>query len=387
MQKIDEKGRLTVKIGCLTWWRNNYGSILQAYALQTYIEQSGGYDYEIINQYSAKMASVDNLIEKLKNYGLRRTVKRLVFRFGMPGLRARVSKLQQFVDDNLHVSENVFNAETISEANQYYDTFICGSDQIWNPANEPVDSMYWLQFVDKNKMKIAYAPSVGVAEFSEDEKRTVIENLKGFKAVSCREDGGTELLNAVVGKEICKTVLDPTLIVDKRVWDAICTPRKHEQKYIFAYMLRGTKEDRKMIETFAKKVGLPVVTIPFLDAENIVWYDIKFGDIKDWNPAPNEFISLIRHAEYIFTDSFHCMVFSTVYHKRFFMIRKLGKAQMQRIYHLQKKLCLGNRLVNADTVPEEIFQMEDPIWSDVDNAVNRYRLISRNYLDNALKEV
>jgi hypothetical protein len=56
-----------VKIGCLTWWRNNYGSILQAYALQTYIEQLGDYDYEIINQYSAKMASVDNLVDKLKN--------------------------------------------------------------------------------------------------------------------------------------------------------------------------------------------------------------------------------------------------------------------------------------------------------------------------------
>lgn len=181
-----------MKIGCLTWWRNNYGSILQAYALQTYIEQLGDYDYEIINQYSAKMASVDNLVDKLKNCGLRRTVKRLFFRFGMPGLRARVSKLQQFVDDNLHVSKNVYNAET--------------------------------------------------------------------------------------------------------------------------------------------------------------------------------------------------MVFSSMYHKQFFMLRKLGKAQMQRIHHLQKKLCLGNRIVNDNTEPEEILQMELPVWNNVDNAINKYRLISRNYLDNALTE-
>jgi hypothetical protein len=59
------------------------------------------------------------------------------------------------------------------------------------------------------------------------------------------------------------------------------------------------------------------------------------------------------------------------------MLRKLGKAQMQRIHHLQKKLCLGNRIVNDNTEPEEILQMELPVWNNVDNAINKYRLISR----------
>lgn len=89
-----------MKLAGLTWWRNNYGSILQAYALQCALNEVEGIDYEIICQFGKKIASLDNLIDKIKTIGLRKTVKRVIWKFGLPRLRVRNHKIQNFVDKN-----------------------------------------------------------------------------------------------------------------------------------------------------------------------------------------------------------------------------------------------------------------------------------------------
>ena len=375
------------KIGGLTWWRNNYGSILQAYALQKTLNAYEGVQYEIINQYSAKIASVSNLLLKIKENGLISTAKRFMFRFGMKKLRKRVASIEDFINSNLVVSSRIYNNETISDANADYDAFICGSDQIWNPANVPLNSIYWLAFADTNKRRYSYAASIGINEATSDQCRIIRQNLVGYDGISCREDDGTALINKIMGKDVCQTVLDPTLLADDELWENMSVKRIIEPKYIFAYMLRGTKEDRKRIEEFAKTKELTLVTIPFLDAENIELYDSKYGDIKVWDASPEDFISLIRYAEFVFTDSFHCMIFSIRYQRPFFTFRKLGKAQMSRILGLQAKLGTGSRMINSEMTVREIDGFPEIDWNKVRETLETERRKSRCYLDRIVAEI
>lgn len=381
-----------MKLAGITWWRNNYGSILQAYALQQALSEFDDVEYEIICQYGKKIASVDNLMDKLKNIGLRKSLKRIFWKFGLRKLRERNANIQNFVDANLKISEKQFSEENIAEANNDYDAFICGSDQIWNPTLVPVNSMYWLGFADDSKRKISYAPSFGVDSVTDEKADIIRKNLSGFKAISTREESGTKVINTVLGEEKCVTVLDPTLLVERTVWDDICTPRKISEPYVFAYMLRGTKNQRKLIEEFAKKKGLKLVTMPFLDTEKIVMYDFKFGDIKYWDASPADFISLIKYAEYVFADSFHCMVFSSIYHRPFFVFPKItnkkqaDNAQISRMKNLQAIFGIDNRIINDDFSIEKLTQYEEIDWDNVDSKISENRVKSLEYLKYALGE-
>lgn len=372
-----------MKLAGLTWWRNNYGSILQAYALQQEMNSIPNVSYEIMNQYGRKITSKDNLLDKLKTFGIKKTIQRAFWKFGIKQLRQRNYKIQHFVDEKLIVSEEQYSEETIAEANKKYDGFVCGSDQIWNPVFSTTMSMYWLRFSDDSKIRIAYAPSIGVNEVSEQDGEEIRKNLLRFAGVSCREESGTELINSILGEEKCITVLDPTLMVDKKVWDDLCPERKFEESYIFVYMLRGTKEQRQMIERFAEEKHLKIVTMPFMETEYTVWYDAKFGDVKYWDAAPDEFISVIRYAECVFTDSFHSMVFSCLYHIPFFTFPKVGKAQMNRITELQELLGIESRMVNCAEDIEKV-DIKKIDWNKVDGILTLKRRDSQYYLRKAV---
>lgn len=373
-----------MKLAGLTWWRNNYGSVLQAYALQSVMNEFDNIDYEIINQYSGKVASVDNFYHKIKTFGFRKTFHRIVWKFGTKKLRDRNSALQKFVDEKLKISDKRYKVKFIESANECYDGFICGSDQIWNPELASLGSIYWLTFVNPGKLKIAYAPSIGIDQVTEEQKKNIRDNLNTFNAVSCREESGRNLLCSIMETEDCETVLDPTLLADRTVWDNICPPRRFPEKYVFVYLLRGTKEQRKFVEKFARFNHLKIVTMPFLDNEHINKYDRKFGDIKYWDASPSDFISVIRYAEFVFTDSFHCMIYSCLYHRNFYLFPKIGAHQMNRLTDLQNMFRISTRMLGKNATLRDLLSMEAIDWNMVDNIIKEKRIKSKCYLEKAL---
>lgn len=371
-----------MKIAGITWWRNNYGSILQAYALQTEL-RNNNIDYEILCQYKGKTASVSNLKDKLKRIGIRQTLRKLIWKFGLKKLRIRNKKMQDFIDEKLIISAKEYDEENIKESNNTYDGYICGSDQIWNTKLVDVNSIYWLKFANSDKIKISYAPSVGVESFSNEESKEIRRNLETFKSLSTREDSSTKLINKTINSNRCVTVLDPTLLVERKVWDNLLSENKYKEPYIFTYMLRGTKKQRKIIENFAKRKGLKIVTMPFLDNEKISLYDLKFGDIKLWDASPVDFINVIKNAKYVFTDSFHCMLFSTMYHRTFFVFPKIGKAQVNRLKAFQNMISV-NRILKDDYSVDDIEKIESIDWVKIDEIIKNKRKESKQYLINAL---
>ena len=376
-----------MKVGIITWWRNNYGSILQALALQQKLNQYNDLQYEIICQFGKKSTSVDNVFDKIKSVGLAETCKRVFWKVAFKGLRLRNKKMQQFVDENLKVSNQQYNEHDIADSNKYYDSYICGSDQIWNPDLVPTDSMYWLPFVEKGKNKIAYAPSFGASTVTEKQKEQIKANLSTFKAVSCRENSGARTINQIIGEKKCEAVLDPTMLIERDYWDTISEDKIYDEKYIFAYMLRGTAAQRKYIEKIARERNLKIVSIPFLDYEKIDPYDLKFGDYKLWDANPAEFISAIRHAEYVFCDSFHCIVFSILYHRPFFVFPKVGadgkvkKSQISRMTDLLELAEIKNRILLDN---EEADLDAEIDWNNSDKRIQKARCDSERYLEQAL---
>lgn len=366
-----------MKIGVLTWWRNNYGSILQAYALQQVINEKEDLECEIISQYDKNPATAANFINKIRQIGIKDAVNRAFWRFFFPKLKGRSVSMQKFISDNLNVSDINYNNDTIYNANNVYDGFICGSDQIWNPSLTRTDSIYWLKFVEKNKLKMSYAPSIGVTSLDKETEEKIAENLLYFDAVSCRELAGTEYLSSIMKNGSCCKVVDPTLLVSKKVWDKISDDHSNRKPYIFVYFLRCSAEQRKMVEKFADQKGLDIVNMPFLEAEYIEKYDFKFGDEKVWDASPADFISLIRNSEYVFTDSFHASVFSIIYHRTFYVFPKNGKSQMQRLISLLEENGIGNRIINNY---DDIICQDDIIWSEVENKISDNRSASENYL-------
>jgi hypothetical protein len=376
-----------MRVGIITWWRNNYGSVLQAFALQQELSQYEDIKYEIVCQFGKRATSLDNVLDKIKNVGFVETFKRAFWKLSFKGLRQRNRNIQEFVDEKLKVSDQQYNEENIAESNTYYDAYICGSDQIWNPDLVATDSMYWLPFVENGKKKIAYAPSFGAKTVTTEQSKQIRENLSSFEAISCREISGSKVINQIIGENKCTTVLDPTLLIPRSCWDEMSDDRICQEKYIFAYMLRGTSKQRKHIEEFARKRNLKIVSIPFLDYEKIDLYDLKFGDYKLWDADPADFISAIRHAEYVFCDSFHCIVFSILYHRPFCVFPKIGAdgkvkvSQIGRMADLLELVGIKNRIVFEDS---EVDMDAEIDWDSSDKRIQEARCVSEDYLKKAL---
>lgn len=375
-----------MKVAGLTWWRGNYGSILQAYALQELINTYTDVEYEILDQYG-EMASAGNLFDKLKRWGIKKTLKKIRWKFASVGFSARNAALQKFVEDRLHLSKKRYTAETIKESLKEYDGYICGSDQVWNPILSDVNDIYWLGFAGSEKVKVAYAPSIGVTECDAETAATIRKNLADYDGISCREQPGSNFLNHILGANLCKTVLDPTLALPREKWDAILPAPKvaPNTKYVFAYILRGDKAQRQLVERYAKKHGLMVVTFPYLDSDYIEKYDKKFGDKRIYDASPTDFIQLIKDAEYVFTDSFHCTVFSILYHKLYCLLPKVGKTQNLRLLDLQQKFQIEDRMI-IDNELSTVERLKPIDWKIVDERLNELRKESISYLVNALEK-
>lgn len=373
-----------MRIGIITWWRANYGSILQAYALQNIIKDFGVGECEIVAQYDKHIISVANLMNKIKTVGIIKATKKGCMLLFFRGIKKRNKRWEEFVNKNLIISKHSYTNTDIQDANQEYDVFLCGSDQIWNPYNIGLDSIYWLGFVSGEKGKIAYAPSVGITEASKEMKDKIRENLKDFKFVSCREKSGTEFINSIIGDNKCVHVLDPTLAIKKDFWNTLCCARKYKTPYIFAYFLRGTREQRSAALKFAKKKNMKVVSVPFLDTDKLVINDLIFGDIRIWAPTVGEFISLIKNADYVFTDSYHCSIFSCIYHRQFSVFPKEATAQTERIRDLLELLKMSDRIVSDVKEIEDINEICEENWSELDRIIEKAKGISLEYLRKAL---
>lgn len=334
-----EKSNQMKKIGILTEYYEsiNYGGTLQAYALCKVLNDIG-YDAEQISYLKSEERRLlkENKIKisMLKRinpiYQRRRFISYCLNSKLKRKMEGRQRKFTDFRETMIPHSKYVFDDDTLKEC-VGYDDYIVGSDQVWNPNFHHPG--YMLSFASKEKKRISYAASLGIQNLTNEQKEFFRNNLKNFDAISVREVDAVDMLQELTKVKI-EQVLDPTLLLEQEQWNAICTNCRIQEKYIFAYYLGDDLKQRRVTEEFAKKNNLKIVFIPHVSG-NYRICDKEFGDIRLYDVSPGEFVALIKHAEYVFTDSFHAVAFSGIYHKQFFVFTRTEyKTMSSRIYSI-----------------------------------------------------
>lgn len=373
-----------MKIGTMTWLHNgNYGSILQAYALQKFLI-SNGYDNTLINYKPDIKSKIINLIknrnslllfiEKLEANKVKMACTDLA------ALDEKKKKFESFLNSNCILTEPYTNPSELLKANGMFDTYICGSDQIWSPML--FNPLYYLSYVDNKYKKIAYAPSFGVSKIPKKKQYAISKLLRTFDHISIREQQGAAIVNNFIGKTT-SVVLDPTVLLDRDEWDSIVAKVNISTPYILCYFLGEKSEYWKSVEKLANLMNYRIVIIPV----NADAYKQKHELMISTGPA--EWVNLIKNASLICTDSFHGCLFSIIYTKDFYVFKrfsdKKATSQNSRVYNILNMVGLKNRLIDDEC---NISKSEVPIrnYDIVQNILNRERIKSKEWLFTALSE-
>lgn len=338
------------KVGIITLFHGsmNYGGVLQACALCRVLDQMGIPNEQIrcVYEEEREKRTLAQTIRKLLDP---RVVLRRI-RYEINGIRSEKEKsgrqevFGRFNKQFVNSSERVYHAGTIHECLGEYDAFITGSDQVWNP--EWYCPTLFLDFVPSDKPKIAYAASLGKSSLTEAQQEKFRNNLKDFRAISVREADAVDIVSPLSAVKV-ECVLDPTLVLDKEQWEQIAAPRLVEEDYLFYYFLGKDGPEASLAMEYAAAHGLKIAGIPsaardFTKTETVV-YD---HEIMDASPA--EFLSLIRHAAVVLTDSFHATVFSNVFEKEFYSFPRQGHDGMNsRIYRVTDLFETGERFCDT----------------------------------------
>ena len=289
-----------MRLGIITHYYNskNYGGMLQAYALVKVLRDLG-YDAEqicyLVESNSTKK-SLKSCVKSLINMVIKKKLDR------------RKKAFKQFEISIPH-SKKVYSERDIEQSVVLYDAFITGSDQVWN--FKWYISSYFLTFVPSRKKKIAYAASMGTNSLSEEESIRLKEHIKDYTAISLRESDSADFVQTLTSLPV-QTTLDPTLLLDLDDWKSISDHKIIKERYLFCYFLGRDKRIRILAKKFAKQHNLEIVTLPNLQ-QHLEINDLGFGQHRLYDVNPGGFVSLIRNADYVFTQGMNIKEVGTVW--------------------------------------------------------------------------
>ncbi len=308
------------RIGILTFHRaDNSGAVLQAYALQRTLENEFSADAEIIDYRCDKIEQTRGI---RRGNGLKESVKN-IFKAVYYLIKRR--GFNRFRRESLKVSDKIYNRENIKESLKCYDTFIAGSDQIWNSECSGGDTAYFLDFVQKEKRKISFSASIGNYEYNPLEKNNIAQLIKAMDGVSVREKSAALKLNRL-GIEDVSVLPDPVFLLSQEEWKSVMKKRLYKGRYILVYLIQEDVNVLKKAYDYAEKHGLKLIN----NKKSIEFI---------LHNSPDEFLSWIYYAECVFTNSFHGTAFSVLFGKPLIADVKLkGGAINERVNEL-----LGNK--------------------------------------------
>lgn len=334
-----------MKIGILTFHcAHNYGAVLQCYALQETLKRMG-HDVEVIDyrpQYLLTPYNIFNkrrILSKNQKFMIKSCIREILL------LAARIKRynaFDKFIKNRLNLSDRVMERKIPN----CYDVYIMGSDQIWNPKiTHGFDPVYFGYFdFKKSKRKyISYAASMEAKMLNVETKNFYIKALSNFDAVSVRETKLAELLKPLTSKKI-ETVLDPTLIADRSIWDSIIRKPNIKHKYVLVYQVRNNENTMRIASEIANQINAVVIEVT-------AWLNICFRKNRFQCASPEEFLGLVKNAACVVTTSFHGTVFSIVFNRPFYCIQ-LDDYGDTRAQSLLRQIGLSERMIKKNLTPD-----------------------------------
>lgn len=293
-----------MRVGILTFHTAlNYGAVLQAYALQHSIGRLG-HDCEVIDYHCDSLEASYGVMptQRISPSGIASAVAHA------PGRLLRRSRFRQFREQNLRISPQSYDSTNIREACFHYDRIVVGSDQVWNPDLTGGDGTYFLDFCGDAAKKVSYAASLGRSRMMVNHADLYLRCLPTFSSLSVREQDSRDYLSALLGREVF-WVVDPVLLLSSEEWNDLVTHPRQDVPYIFAYCLHE-KSLYRYVESLRRSTGREVVYV----TESL---RTRTQGRRIPQPTVGEFLGLIRHADYVVTDSFHVLALAIVFRREF----------------------------------------------------------------------
>lgn len=381
---------------CVRYDCNNYGSMLQIFATQQSLKAIG-YEIELL-RYDKNILTPSFAIKNLprllntdfvrgKIARINKKIKKRRHQEVFSGDSLRRSRFAEFREKYIGPYSPVYKGyDAICVAANMYDAVMVGSDQLWAPAG--LESNYYnLLFVPDNIKKISYATSFGVSTIPRSQIKKTAAYLNRIDFLSVREISGAKIVKELTGRDVV-VAADPTLMLTREEWCELFPPKElYTEKYIFAYFLGDNQEHRNLVNELKKLTGYKIICCPHLDSFREA--DCGFGDVQRYDTDPEDFLNLIRGAEYICTDSFHGSIFSILNHKHFVTFNRFKSndrlSKNSRIDSLFEKLGLEDRRNRATTAKDLLDQLNASInYTEVESRLEEVRKETEEFLRNAL---
>jgi hypothetical protein len=362
------------KIGILTFhYSTNYGAVLQAFSLQETIKKMG-HDVEIIN-----FVPENNKMKRyLNEMGFSRNRKNIpafflsLFKsFLMAKYRNSLNnKFADFRNTHLMLSEKV-NEKTIFNLVGKYDLIIAGSDQIWNPSQRKMP-FYFLDFGNKFfGKKASYAADSTTSNIDENDLERMKRALNEFNFITVRNQHSGDFVKHAIGKEP-EIVADPTMLHNFSFENSINKKESYILCYILGKEINGSNSEAiKKIKNENGEIPVYFIKNPSSSHINSDFADKVFYDLN-----PVEWVNMFKDATYVYTDSFHGVLFSLKYHIPFLAYYS-EKLRATRFLDLGKRYGIENFIVNNIAEIEEKNSVKiSPDFSKIDILLEQHRRYS-----------
>lgn len=371
-----------MKIGIITLHASeNFGSVLQAFALQSYLSELGHEAYIIDYVYTNDYKQY-GLFYVAPGYILKSLVKDVLY-FNRKVKRKKAFK--EFSKRYLHLTvKRFFDSEDLSELNDEFDAFICGSDQIWNPnCLKKVVPAFFLDFVKEGKKKIAYAPSMP-ADPGEQYYEQIRKFINHLDSISVREKSSIEVLKQKIGiKKEITDICDPTLLLPGdfyiNLFDLKSNRKNYGQGgYIFVYILGDIGASNQVIKEAINLHNMFNLPIFYVSNRTIKEFSEKENRFL-LGIGPRDFLMYIYNAHNIITDSFHATVFSILFNRDFISFGRSGSESRVKnlLFYLDLLDCYSDNC-SIDSTPKNVS------YKLVNNKVDVIRKTGEAYLIDAL---
>lgn len=319
----------------------NYGSLLQTIATQKIINKLG-HECQIID-YIEKEENYKNvektLLKNKKNWSSNPIKKILYLMLRQPASVYAGQKFEKMRKEYLKLTHLYETREELINDLPRADAYLTGSDQVWGPmSNGNLNGIYFLDFVKSNK-KLAFSASFGRTEYSKENIVKIKKWVTDYNHIAVRENSAVDLLKSM-GID-AEQVLDPTLMISSDEWKKLIN-KDINKKYILVYQLHNDKNLNQYAKEVSKRTGLPILRVsPY-------FFHCSRGGKLVLAPKLGKFLSLIKNATYMITDSFHGTAFAINFNTQFIEILPNNKtnSRNQSILQLTK---LDDRIVRDFT--------------------------------------
>lgn len=340
-----------MRIGTLTFHRAcNYGGALQCYALVKVLNFMG-YDAEVVDY---RNPAIENSYELISLKNFRSFVSSLI---SFPRSFRRKRNFRAFSQQFIPTSKQVY--KTASELSSQYDFCFIGSDQVWSKRiNQGFDPVYWGLFEGK---KATYAASMGTDHvFTQTEYDRIRSYLTNFDYLSVREDSLRDEITPLTDKEI-QTVIDPTLLLSCRDYEAIAI-KPQEENYVLYYQMQYHPNSKDFITHISKQLGCSVVSIMGPDE---CYEGVKHIHKTVSQVNVQEFIGYILYAKCVIASSFHGTALPIAMRKDFYF---LANERIDRSANLLRYLGASDRMRYSN----EIIDFEPVNYSHIEPKLNDF---------------